>query len=559
MPPRLSAFPDAIRSHYDAVIVGSGYGGSVAALRLAQAGLKVCLLERGREFHPGDFPTGFFSLQKQLQVATRYFRFGDRTGLFHFRWGRDIHLLMGCGLGGGSLINAALAMPPDKALFTQSPWPEPVAADGLLAKGVARAQAMLRPRPCPDPERYPKFRALSALAQAMGEKVTPASLAIAFDDGMSVAQVPQTACTGCGDCWAGCNVGAKTTLAETYLPLARRHGAQIFTQVHVRHITGEPGAWRVVWERAGRGGGPRSLRHITAPMVILAAGVLGTTEILMRSREKGLALSDRLGEGISANGDLMTFAFDTPEIIHAMGVGAAADRIRGPGPGTLGMITFSDVGVPGQTILVEDGVLISPLVSLAPLHVLSHGKPWQAIKTLYHGAKSGPLSRTQVFLVVGPDNGKGRLVLERDRVQLVWEGAASHPYYQRAEAFMKALAEQAEGVFAKLPLSEPLMGSRPVSVHPLGGCAMGEDRKTGVVDHKGRLFDGAASQPDGVHAGLYVCDGALIPAPLGINPLLTITALAERILEHLCRDHDLPKDFGDRPLPDAHGNAPNSG
>ena len=127
------------------VVVGSGYGGGVAASRLARAGFSVCVIERGREFLTGEFPNRLPELRRELQIVGGKMRSGRRTGLFDFRLGSDIHVLIGCGLGGGSLINAAVGLRPDPRVFADAAWPEEVREDGLLDQGFARANAMLRP------------------------------------------------------------------------------------------------------------------------------------------------------------------------------------------------------------------------------------------------------------------------------------------------------------------------------------------------------------------------------------------------------------------------------
>src|SRR6187200_1349467 len=142
---RLSSPLEAIRSAYDVVVVGSGYGGGVATSRLARAGLSVCVIERGREFLTGEFPARLPELRRELQIVGGKMRSGRRTGLFDFRLGSDIHVLIGCGLGGGSLINAAVGLRPDVRVFADAAWPGEVREDGLLDQGFARANAMLRP------------------------------------------------------------------------------------------------------------------------------------------------------------------------------------------------------------------------------------------------------------------------------------------------------------------------------------------------------------------------------------------------------------------------------
>jgi cholesterol oxidase len=161
----------------------------------------------------------------------------------------------------------------------------------------------------------------------------------------------------------------------------------------------------------------------------------------------------------------------------------------------------------------------------------------RALASLLAGAYQGAVRNTQTFLAVGHDAGLGRMRLEADKLVIDWPGAAQDPVFQRIEdAFVRATAATG-GTYMKNPLSSRLMGGKLLTVHPLGGCAMGNDRNTGVVSHKGQVFDGRQTAPPGaVHEGLYVCDGAVLPRSLGVHPLLTITALAERAMIHLARD-----------------------
>ena len=158
-----------MRPAYDAVVVGSGYGGGVCAARLAEAGLSVCVIERGREVVTGEFPSRLPELRRELQVNGPRSRSGSATGLYDFRLGSDIHVLVGCGLGGGSLINAAVALRPDARVFADPVWPEEMRGDILLDEGFARAAAMLRPERDPRAAERTKFRALETAGASLGK------------------------------------------------------------------------------------------------------------------------------------------------------------------------------------------------------------------------------------------------------------------------------------------------------------------------------------------------------------------------------------------------------
>jgi cholesterol oxidase len=291
---RLSSPLEALKPAYDVVVVGSGYGGGVAASRLARAGLRVCVIERGREFLTGEFPARLPELRRELQIVGEKMRSGRRTGLFDFRLGSDIHVLIGCGLGGGSLINAAVGLRPDARVFADPAWPGEVREDGLLDQGFARARTMLRPTRYAKASSLTKYRAIETASACFGQGPVAAPVVVSFEATVNPAGVEQPACTLCGDCCSGCNIGAKNTVAMTYLPDAKAHGAEIFTELTVSHIAKEDRHWRVYFAPSEDPDAP--LRSVEAKTVVLSAGTLGSTEILLRSREQGLPISDSLGQ-----------------------------------------------------------------------------------------------------------------------------------------------------------------------------------------------------------------------------------------------------------------------
>ena len=537
---RLSSPLDAIRSAYDVVVVGSGYGGGVTASRLARAGLKVCVIERGREFLTGEFPARLPELRRELQVVSGKMRSGRLAGLFDFRLGSDIHVLVGCGLGGGSLINAAVGLRPDPRVLADAAWPDEVMGDGLLDQGFARASAMLRPTRHARPSDFTKYRALEAASACFGQAPVPAPVVVSFEETVNPAGVEQPACTLCGDCCSGCNVGAKNTVALTYLPDAKANGAEIFTKVTVSRVAKEGRHWGVHFAATEEPNAP--LRSVEAKIVVLAAGTLGSTEILLRSREGGLPLSDQLGERFSANGDIIAFALGGKERVNGIGVGHPPKFVGDAiGACVTGEIELNDGNEFNQSMFIQEGVLPSALAPLLPVFFVSGGRLLGAAQTLIKGVYQGPLQNLYTFFVVSHDEAKGRIRLENDRVHIDWPDVAEQPVYARVDEALSKTAGAVGARYIKNPLAATTMGTKPATAHPLGGCGMSGDASRGVVDHKCRVFDGKG----GVHTGLYVCDGAIIPRSIGVNPLLTITALAERAMIHFARDHNLG--FDDAP------------
>jgi cholesterol oxidase len=548
---RLARSLDRLRPRYDVVVVGSGYGGGVAASRLARAAKRVAVLERGREFVTGELPSRFPALREQLQVTGRRLRMGAPTGLYDVRLGDDMHVLVGCGLGGGSLINAGVALRPDPRVFADPVWPRQVGHDGLLDVGYGRAARWLRPARDPAAADRAKYQALARSGERLGRgQMVAAPVAVSFEDTVNPAGIAQPACTRCGDCCGGCNAGAKNTVALTYLPDAVRHGAEVFTHARVSRVTRcAGGRWEVHLERLdGQSGAPCAEMRVSADIVVLAAGTLGSTEILLRSREAGLAVSDRLGHGFSANGDIIAFGYGGRTRVNAIGVGHPP-RIESLDVGACvsGQIEIVDEQEVAGSLTIQEGVLPSALAPLLPVLFIPNGRLLGALQSLVSGVYTGPFANLQTFFAVSHDSASGRLVLEDSRVALAWPGAQDEPVYRRLDEALAALVKAAGGRYVKNPLAGTMMGRQPATAHPLGGCGMGRDRGEGVVNHKGQLFAGGADAGSAdVHRGLYVMDGSIMPRSLGVNPLLTITALAERAMLHMARDLGLS--FDDAPM-----------
>ena len=251
----LSRPVDQIQAHYSAVVIGSGYGGAIAAARIARAGRDVCVLERGKELHPGEYPNSALSAAREIQVHTAKADHGSPVGLFDFQVGPDVTVLTGCGLGGTSLINASVALEPSDAIFADDRWPAPLRQHPeVLRPFMSAAREMLGSNPYPQswPE-LPKLQALEQAAAGLGRQVVRPDLNVTFTSGPNAVGVRQNACNLCGDCCSGCNYGAKNTVLMNYLPDAYAHGAHIFTEVAVQSVRRCQGTWRVGFDVLGDG------------------------------------------------------------------------------------------------------------------------------------------------------------------------------------------------------------------------------------------------------------------------------------------------------------------
>jgi cholesterol oxidase len=546
---RLARSLDHVSPHYDVVIVGSGYGGGVSASRLARAGKRIAVLERGREFVTGEFPARFPEIRNEMRVTGKKVAMGPENALFDVRLGDDMHVVVGCGLGGGSLVNAGVALRPDPRVFADPIWPGQVAQDGTLDEGYRRARQWLAPAADPRATSTVKFQSLAKAATALETEPVAPTVAVSFEDRVNAAGVAQPACTRCGDCCGGCNVGAKNTVAMTYLPDAAAHGAELFTGAKVAHVAANPdGGWMVHVANIARdrpADAPENLT-ITAKTVILSAGTLGSTEILLRSRARGLTISDRVGKRFSANGDIIAFGYGAKLPVNAIGVGHPIKEGLAPvGASVTGQLEIGDPEDLSRQLCIQEGALPSALAPVLPVMFVPNGRLMGALKSLISGVYKGPLASLQTFFAVSHDSASGAFELaDNDRLLLRWPDAKDEPVYRHLDDKLSALVSAVGGAYVKNPLAGTVMGRQPATAHPLGGCGMGSTAGDGVVDHKGRVFDARDGAATTVHHGLYVIDGAIIPRSLGVNPLLTITALAERCMMHWAADHGLTLETG---------------
>ena len=569
---RLSSPFDTISDHSEIVVVGSGYGGAIAASRLARAGREVCLLEQGKEFQPGEYPNTLLEAAAELQVDLPDFHLGSRTGLYDLRVNTDINVFKGCGLGGTSLVNANVAIQAEPRVFEEPAWPAEIRADaaradGLLAIGYRRATEMLGSNSYPgQPADLNKLLAMGVSASSMGSDFYRPQINVTFKDGISGGGVQQFACKRCGDCVTGCNYAAKNTTLMNYLPDGVRHGAKIFTKCAVDHLTYSDGRWQVWYQRLDSGdeasGG--DLRHISASVVILAGGALGSTEILLRSRASGLDISPAIGSGFSGNGDVLGFGYNLNRDIDTVGWGHVAPGVL-PRVGACitGIIDLRNQGDLRQGMVIEEGSIPGAIGSVIPavlagaaalagqgLDSSAAGQIAAALReaeSLVLGPHSGAARRTQIYLVMTHDSGTGKLSLTpRDgdlRLAINWPGVGDEPIFRTVNDNLKRATQPLGGTFVENPLWRlDFLGRSLITVHPLGGCIMGADASKGVVDHRGRVFAGASGTA--VHDGLYVCDGSVLPVPVGVNPLLTISALAERAMVLLAEAKGWSIDFG---------------
>jgi cholesterol oxidase len=560
---RLSLPIQALKDHYSVVVVGSGYGGGIAASRMARAGQTVCVLERGKEFQPGEYPDTELEALAEMQVRTSECTAGSPTGLYEFVVGDGINVFKGCGLGGTSLVNANVALEAEPRVFDDPRWPAQVRADlpTLVQQGYDRAREMLKPTPYPETfPPLPKMAALEKSAQYLEQKFYRTPINVTFETKTNHVGVPQNACTMCGDCVTGCNYAAKNTTLMNYLPDARNFGAEIFTQVSVRYLERRDHKWVVHLQplHEGREEFAAPTMFVTADIVMLGAGTLGSTEILLRSRAQGLAVSNCVGRRFSGNGDVLGFSYNGFQEVNGIGFGhRKPGQVAPVGPCITGIIDIRNQPVLNDGMVVEEGSIPGALAASMPAALAAVGKACgkdtdttvldlieqskRECQSLVEGAFHGAVHNTQTYLVMSHDSGDGVMGLQNDRLKLTWPGAGREKIFDKVNDTLLHSTKPLDGTYVVDPIWTKLLSKDLVTVHPLGGCVMADDAANGVVNHKGQVYEGAAGAA--VYDDLYVCDGAVIPVPLGVNPLLTISAMAERTCAIAAQDRGWKIDY----------------
>jgi cholesterol oxidase len=563
----------ATPEHVDAVVVGSGFGGAVSAYRLAEAGRKVIVLERGRPYPPGSFPRSPREMGRAFWDPS-----AGLHGMFDVWSFRGFDSVVSSGLGGGSLIYANVLLRKDEKWFVHE---DPLPGGGYETWPVTRAELdphydavekMLGATPYPlHAPAYADTAKTQAMREAAGKlgldwQLPPLAVSFAPRPGAEPAiglpladpgyanlhGAPRRTCRLCGECDIGCNDGAKNTLDHTYLSAAAAaapHPADIRTRCEVRGLAArEQGGYEVTYVEHGQATeGTRTdtaklpPRTVTCDRLILAAGTYGTTYLLLKNRDRLPGLSRALGTRLSGNGDLLTFLL--PE--HR-GAGSALDASRGPvitsairvgdpadGNGADGRGYYvQDGGYPGFTDwLVQSADLTGTVFRTAEflarlLLNLLRGWPDNRLGIeISRLIGDGALSAGALPLLgMGRDVPDGVARLCDGLLDVAWTTETSTAYFRRVRETMQDLAEQLDARHLDNPA---WFFRRVVTVHPLGGAPMSHHPADGVCDAHGQ-----------VHGlpGLYIADGAAMPGPVGANPSLTIAALADRMSTRLLEE-----------------------
>lgn len=519
----------------DVVIVGSGFGGAVTACRLAEKGMKVLVLERGRRWEPEDYPRDLGDAWIWDQHEPH-----RQNGWIDLRFFEDMIVAQGAGVGGGSLIYANVVVEPKEEVFKQG-WPSQITYQALRPY-YNRVAQMLGLQTIPQGQVTERYKLMQDAADAIGanDRFRDLPLAVTFNDNWHYGlEDPfserhsvswenaqgqlQGTCIHCGNCDIGCRVRAKNTLDLNYLASAEKDGAEIRALHLVNCIEPTKDGYRVHFDKLE--GGRKNKNFVDAERVVLAAGSIGSTEILLKCRDQFKTLpqlSRHLGHGWSSNGDFLTPAFYD-------------DRRISPtqGPTITSAIDFLDGSVDSEQFFIEDGgfpnVVKNYLLEKVrnPPRDTSGKLIIRALRELWQG--QDPLDNVMPWFAQGIDAADGRLYLGRrwyapwrKQLKLDWDIDRSEKVIQAIVRMHERLSH-ATGGDPKIPPTWSVLKNL-VTPHPLGGCRMGTTQANGVVDHKGQVFG---------YRGLYVADGAIVPEALGLNPSKTIAALAERTSEFI--------------------------
>jgi cholesterol oxidase len=517
---------------YDWLVIGSGFGGSTSALRLAEKGYRVGILECGRRFRDEDFA-------KTTWEAPKYYwmpKLGLK-GVFRLSLFKDVFVASGCGVGGGSLgyantlYRARPAFYADPQIAGLADWA------GELAPHYDEAERMLGV--VTYDQDTPADLLLKEYAEEKGFGDTYAKTRVGVFLGEAGKTVPdpffggegpeRTGCVRCGQCMIGCRYGAKNTLVKNYLHFAERRGVEITperTVTDIRPVGAADGSdgYVVTHERSGAWV-RRRRRKVTAGGVIVAAGALGTNKLLFGCKLRGSlpAISDRLGYLVRTNSESI-LAVTAPDDARDFTKGVAITSSIYPDPDThIEPVTYGR-GADSQSLLfalmTEAGGRGTQPLALAA-NLIRH--PLMAIRAMRIPAWS---RRTMILLVMQTLDNSIRLKPKRrwpnGNVVLTTEQDPDNPNpdkvpaaYRAAEWIQSKIGGTPQAMFTEAAFSIP------TTAHILGGAVIGRDRASGVIDARQRVFG---------YENLLVCDGAAVPANIGVNPSLTITALAERAM-----------------------------
>jgi cholesterol oxidase len=514
---------------HDFVIIGSGFGGSVSALRLAEKGYRVLVVERGRRWAPEDFPRNNMDVKRWLWMP----KLGCH-GFFKMSFFKHVTALHGVGVGGGSLVYANVMPMPMDGFFTSEPWASLADWRAELAPHYVTARRMLGI--ATNPRLSPADHALASIADDLGRGVhlRPVEAAVYFGDPGKTVPDPyfdgdgpdRTGCTFCGACITGCRVGAKNTLDRNYLYLAEKRSAEVQAETEVTAVRPIPGGGYAVEATT-----PRGPVVFKTDRVIFAGGVMGTVPLLLAMRDdaQGLPkLSPRVGDFVRSNCEVLMGVLSLdPDQDFSKGISITSlletDEYSSIEPIRFGSGSdfFRPLSFPHASAPTTIGRMVGALRAAT-----ANPARWAHALTVPQFARGVTVLMYMRTIDEGVSLRLGRSLLTgyRKGVVSVRSDALAPPAATMPEAddLARRFSEKVKGVRVTL-LSEMLIGA-PTTAHIMGGSRMGRDASEGVIDDRHRVFG---------YDGLYVVDGSTMSANPGVNPSLTISALAERAMSFI--------------------------
>jgi cholesterol oxidase len=521
------------KKSYDVVIIGSGFGGAITACRLAEAGRSVCILEKGKRWNRVDFPRGPGEVSKSAIADEQ--QPNRSNGFIEYRTFRNIDVIQGTGVGGGSLHYFNVHIQPPAYIFDRPSWPKKINLKQLkpyygLASNMLAANKMTATKDRDIPLRTQAFE---DAVNSIGLTPERVPICVRLEDSRTYMG-SQPGCDHCGNCLLGCHIHAKNTLDLNYLPLAEQHGAVIFPQHQALNITPNAQGYSVTCQDLAAPPADQtdtSLKEIQAKKVIVAAGTLGTNELLLHCKQRSKTLpliSKRIGKSFSANGDFLFAGTRYQSRLIDPGRGPSITTRVGFQNGKQ-YICIEDLGYPDPFIWYFNNLIptwgrLARAVRQAKQYIgeaLGTGLNFQLEELL----EAGFMTHFLPYLGMGTDAADGRLSINKHGlIRLHWNIRKSLPMYKEMIEHMNTLSTASGGHFINSLLwKTPLLGipfHKTLTAHPLGGCAMSDSPLTGVTNDCGEVWG---------YKGLYVADGSLMPAAIGVNPSATISAVAERV------------------------------
>lgn len=527
---------ETMHNQFDFIIIGSGFGGATSACRLAEGGKRVLLMERGRRWGPKTFPRDLGDdWTWDVDEPEK------QNGWMDIRFFGDMSVAQCAGLGGGSLIYANVSIEAKPSVFNQG-WPKEITYDELKPHYKSVGD-MLGVQTIPDNQLPERFRVMREGAESLGfgDRHEKVDLAVNFNPNWTYEQndpfnnnksqtfinqqgIEQGTCVHCANCDIGCQVKAKNTLDLNYIAQAEKYGAEIRTSHIISHLQPINHGYQVHFYKIDNG--RRIPGTVTAAKVIVAAGSIGSSEILLRSRDEYKTLpklSNKLGFGWSANGDFVTPAIHKDRDVHPT-----------QGPTISSSIDLLDGMFEDEKLFIEDGgipdilgnyleeKLNSPFFKYLGIH------KFPLFKAISKNIRNrDPFKPVMIWFGQAQDAPDGQIYLGRywyapwkRKVKMYWDYRRSEKVFNAMSKLHCKLAEATNATPLVTPTWTVLKNI--ITPHPLGGCGMASNIEGGVVDHRCEVFN---------YPGLYVMDGSVIPKSLGLNPSRTIAALSERAVK----------------------------